>query len=300
LEFSITAKNGDSVKIEAANWMAAFGKVLPFFTVDLASKLICIPDDAGTVLIETPGTGETWMIRELDPAIRVMASASSERLPSVSPDAPPSAPPSAPPMAAVGLTGPALQMPVQSSLQPEVPVASPSEHEDEEEEETLAERLFDLSFDLTEAEPDEACRLGLNLILEFVPVQAASVARGSLNDSALTFVAATGPVADDIVGRKVKFGAGLIGMCFDMKGTLLTNDVRRDSRHLDSLDAKTGFESQVALCVPLLDDSSESFGVIQLLNPVAGSFQDVDVEAVEAIAKTLAGALSAHYAGVTA
>jgi hypothetical protein len=295
VEFSITAKNGDSVKIDAANWMAAFGKVLPFFTVDLTSKLICVPGEDGAVLIEASASGDTWMIRELAPAIRVMASASSERLPSVSPDAPPSVPP----VAAAGLSGPALKMPVQASFQQRPPAPSGKATE-EEEEETLAERLFDLSFDLTEAEPDEACRLGLNLILEFVPVQAASVARGSLNDSALTFVAATGPVADDIVGKKVKFGAGLIGMCFDMKGTMLVNDVRRDARHLDSLDVKTGFESQVALCVPLVDDDSQSFGVIQLLNPVAGVFQDLDVEAVEAIAKTLAGALSAHYAGVTA
>ena len=296
MEFSITAQNGDSVKIDAANWMAALGKALPFFAIDLGAKLICAPAEDGSVFVETPANGESWLIREFAPAIKVMAAASSERLPSVPPlsrQPEPDLPP--PPSTGVG---PALQMPIQSSLRQERPVEPVlAESEDEEDEESLAERLFDLSFDLTEAQPDEACRLGLDLITEFVQVQAASVARGSLNDSALTFVAATGPVADDIVGRKVKFGAGLVGMCFDMKGTLLANDVRSDRRHLESLDVKTGFETEVALCVPLLDADNHSFGVIQLLNPAGGGFADVDVETVEAIAKTLAGALSAHYLG---
>ena len=291
MEFSITAQNGDSVKIHAANWMAALGKALPFFSIDLSWKLICAPSGDGSVFIEAPTDGSTWMIREVEPAIKVQAAAASLRLPSVPPVSAP-AEPSLPPPASG--PAPAIAMPVQSSLRQEAPEVEA----DDEDEESLAERLFDLSFELTEAEPDRACQMGLDLILEFVPVEAASVVRGSLNDAALTFVAATGPVAADIVGKKVKFGAGLIGMCFDMKGTLVANDVRRDERHLESLDEKTGFESQVALCVPLLDADNRSFGVIQLLNPASGQFSEVDVETVESVATTLAGALSTHYSGV--
>jgi len=294
VEYSITARNGDSVKIDAENWLAALGKALPFFAIDTKAKMVCTPGVDGSVLVETPDDQNNWMVREVFPVVKVVAGAASERLPSLVPEAEVGEMPAtfeAP--ANVGAL-PTFEMPLQSSLQR---TATPGGDDDdeEEEEESLAERLFDLSFDLTEAKPDQACELGLDLILEFVPAEAGSVARGSLNDAQLTFVAATGPVADGIVGRKVKFGQGLIGMCFDMKGTLLVNDVREDKRHLETLDMQTGFVTKTALCVPILDADNRSFGAIQLLNPPDGTFAAEHIETVETIAQTLAGALSSYY-----
>ncbi len=174
---------------------------------------------------------------------------------------------------------PAIEMPVESSLKREEP-------------ESLAERIFDLSMDIATADIDEACGMALDIILEFVPSQAGSVARGTLNDPALVFVAARGPVADQIEGKEVGFGEGIIGMCFDMRGTLLVNDVASDTRHLDQLDRQTGFETLAVLCVPILDDENLGYVVIQLLNPPERAFNQGHVEIAESVAKILANSLA--------
>ena len=130
-------------------------------------------------------------------------------------------------------------------------------------------------------------------MLEFVQAEAGSVARGTLNDPSLCFVAATGPVADQIVGREVGFGEGLIGMCFDVRSTIVVDDVDQETRHLDQIDSETGFNTVAALCVPIFDEQQGLiYGVIQLLNPHGRGFTMMDKEAAELVAQTLATSLS--------
>ena len=299
MQFTITAQNGDSVRIAAQNWMLAMGKAMPFFAIDLvqAGKIVCSPGGDGGVFVEAIWVDKTWMIREIAPALKIVASAptvAEQEAPeeeqeveaeSVSEDGPVAPPPS-------------LMMPVTSTLHidaPAAPEVEDDEDEEEDEEETLAERLFDLSMDIAGAEPDQACELALALLLEFVPAEAASVARGSLNDPHLTFVAASGPVADRIIGKHVPFGEGLVGLAFDMAGTLVVNDVTDDGRHMVSLDDETGFSTLATLCVPILDAEESAFGVIQLLNPKGHEFSPEHIEAAETVARTLGTALAAHF-----
>jgi putative methionine-R-sulfoxide reductase with GAF domain len=159
--------------------------------------------------------------------------------------------------------------------------------------ETLAERVFDLSMDLASAPEEDAYGMALDLLLEFVQAEAGSVARGTLNDPNLKFVAATGPVADEIIGREVGFGEGLVGMCFDVRSTIVVDEVDQDTRHLDQFDAETGFSTVAALCVPVFDETEGLiYGVIQLLNPPGRGFTMQDKEAAELIAQTLSTALT--------
>ncbi|NCG22163.1 MAG: GAF domain-containing protein [Rhodobacterales bacterium] len=296
MQYTITAQNGDSVRIAAPNWMFAMGKALPFFALDLveAGKIVCSHSDGGDVFVAAPMVHKTWMIREVAPALKIVATKPK----SVEAELPAAEPvvDEKPEVEAVSvLPPPSFMMPVTSTLQKAAPNALPID-DDEEEEETLAERLFDLSMDITGAKPDEACELALALLLEFVPVEAVSVARGSLNDPHLTFVAATGPVAAAIIGKNVPFGEGLVGLAFDMAGTLLVADVTADSRHMVSVDDETGFSTQSALCVPILDSDERAFGIIQLLNPKGHKFTAEHIEAAETIAGTLGTALAAHFA----
>lgn len=277
MEFSITAQNGDSVKVEAENWMVAMGKAMTFFGVEIADvgRLVCSPGKDGSVFVDNPGSERTWMLRPIAGGITVVAAASSvaEELPEepvVDKDPVSTEPP------------PTLSMPETSSLKKEL-----------EDIETLAERLFDLSMDLAEATPDRACQLALDLVLEFVDIEAASVARGNLNDPVLRFVAATGPTAEQLLGTSVQFGEGLIGMCFDMGGTMIVDDISEENRHAHHVDEAVGFDTKVALLVPIADEDGQTYGVIELLNPGEGSFSSAHVEAVETVARTLAGALSA-------
>lgn len=283
MQYTITANNNDSVKIEAGNWMLAMGKALPFFCVDLVDvgSLKVSPGEDHSVFVEASGVGKTWMIRELPPAIQVVAvSATAEAEPAPPPSVNPVVPSDAPPP-------PMFTMPVSTLMPLDM-------DEDDEDEESLAERLFELSMDISGAPVDQACRMSLDLILEFVPASAASVVRGTVNDPALTFVAATGPVADQIVGRQVPFGTGLIGLSFDIGGTLLVGDATSDSRHASDLDRETGFHTMASLCVPLVGSDHRTFGVIQILNPQGDEFRPEHIEAVETVARTLANAIAAH------
>ncbi len=277
LEFTITALNGDSVKIESDNWMTAMGKALAFFDIDIltAERLTCSPGKDGSVFIEVPGRSRSWMVRALAPEIQVRVSSTSapDREFEYLPDSP------VPTSDLSDGPPPELTMPVESSLKKEDP-------------EILAERLFDLSMDIAAADDDQACEFALALVMDFVRPAAASLARGTLNDSDMTIVSALGPMADSIRGGSVTFGEGLIGMAFDMRGTLMVNDVASDTRHLDQLGPEGAHETLAVLCVPVLDDESSAYGVIQLINPPDRPFDQEDVDTVETVSKTLAISLA--------
>ena len=323
--FMVESNSEESVKVDAPNWMMAMTKAMAFMDIDPASmgRWICTPDASGTVHIEDPVAGGSWFVRpEGESAgVQVVASGASAAAPPVEAPAAkePAAPtPSAPP--------PMLQMPTRPSIKAPEPEPEPEPEEVAPSEpgaiapptpaaitppqpaaaaapepapepiaegaapSDLAERLFDLSFDITGESPNVACSKSLDLILEFVPCDAASVLRGTLNDVALTFVAVHGPVADSLLGRKVAFGDGLVGLCFDMGFPIQVRDVEHDERHLADIDEETGFTTREVLCVPVKNEHG-TFGVIQLINPPA-SFEHWHVDAADTVSRTLASALS--------
>lgn len=276
MEFTITAQNGDSVKVEAENWLLALGKAMAFFQVELQAipRLVCSAGADGSVFADDPAGGHSWMVRRIEPRIVVMAAAASPNLEELayveadtSVDEPDTGELAVP-------TPPALQMPESSSL-----------HRAVEEEESLAERLFDLGMDLTTASTDEACQMCLDLVLEYVPAESGCVARGTLDDPALRFVAASGAWADELLGREQPFGDGIVGACFDSGMRVLLDDA-------EAGPFAPG-ERRCVLCVPILD-SELTYGVIRLVNPREQPFTRAQIESVETVAETLAWALGAR------
>ena len=296
--FMVESNSEESVKVDAPNWMMAMTKAMAFMDIDPASmgRWICTPDASGTVHIEDPVAGGSWIVRPEAQSAGVQvvvsgASAAAAPEPTPEPEVEAAPVPSAPP--------PTLQMPTRPSIKapepaPEPVVVAPPEPEPPIVEgaapSDLAERLFDLSFDINGESPNVACSKSLDLILEFVPCDAASVLRGTLNDVALTFVAVHGPVADSLLGRKVAFGDGLVGLCFDMGFPIQVRDVEHDERHLADIDEETGFTTREVLCVPVKNEHG-TFGVIQLINPPA-SFEHWHVDTADTVSRTLASALS--------
>ncbi|TNE85396.1 MAG: GAF domain-containing protein [Deltaproteobacteria bacterium] len=158
--------------------------------------------------------------------------------------------------------------------------------------ENLAERLFDMADEIAACPSAyEASELVLELCMREIGCEAGSVLRGSLNDQALTFVACAGPAGDALVGRKLRFGRGLVGFAFDKGFTIIVNDVDNDERHLSAVDDETGFHTMNVLCTPIRSES-EHFGVVQLLN-AEGGFHGWHAEVAESLTKSLAAALSA-------
>lgn len=167
-----------------------------------------------------------------------------------------------------------------------LPVAADMRQPDE-----LAERLFELSFELGNQDATSATSAALEALHELIPCEASSVLRGTLNDIGLTFVAATGPVAANLLGRSLRWGKGLAGACFT-SGRTIQSSVANDWRHLRDVDADTGFTTRMILCVPIRNDVGV-FGVVQLLNPPGDAFAAWQLDTVETIARALAGNLAA-------
>lgn len=278
MEFTITAQNGDSVKVEAENWLLALGKAMAFFGVELHAipRLVCSAGADGSVFADDPTGQHSWMVRPLERPIVVVPAAASPNLEDLAyAEADTSVEePSTGEMALH--PPPALQMPTNSSLY------RPA---DDDEQESLAERLFDLGMDLTTATTDEACQMALELLLEYVPAESACIARGTLDDPALRFVAASGTWADEILGREQPFGEGLVGACFDAGRQLLLEDAEAGPFAPE--------ERRCILCVPILD-AELTYGVIRLANPREALFSPIQIEAVESVAETLAWALRAR------
>lgn len=272
-----TTASGIEVEVEAADWLSAFAMALPKLGVaaDDLEKLVFTRNGDGSVDVTRGDTRTVWQVTPPPPQLEIRVSSRSaleeDELPAMEI-----------PTGELGLDGEVVQpiLVPESSLHREAPVP-------------LAERLFDLSMDIASAADDEAYEMALDLLTEFVNAEAASVARGTLNDPSLKFVAARGPVADQIIGREVAFGEGLVGMCFDMRSTIVVDDVDQETRHLDQFDKDTGFETLSVLCVPIFDQSEGLiYGVMQLLNPPDRAFRPVDRDAAEAVAESLARALT--------
>jgi GAF domain len=273
VEFTITALNGESVKLDSDNWMTAMGKAFGFFDIDVSSlgKLSCSTARDGSVFVEDPVGNRSWMVRQRasDVAVRVTGRSQTERWEVAKPVV------DTPPRPADRGAAP-LPMPVETSLRSH----------------SYLERVEQLQASMARTSRERACDSVLGAIEEFVRSEASSIAIGTLKDPALRFAAARGPRGRSVVGRQPGFGEGLVGMCFDMRGTLLVNDVASDTPHLDHLDHLP--PALAALCVPLLDAEGEAYGVIQLINPPERPFTRAHVELVECFAHTLAGNLAAR------
>ncbi len=156
---------------------------------------------------------------------------------------------------------------------------------------TLEERLFDLAGDLWGEERDEQFRMALEVIRELVPCEGAAILAGTLNDDALTVVAASGLLAGR-EGARLPFGMGAVGLCFDQRQVVRSDgDGESWYSFLDS-DRGEHEEIRVGICVPILDDDGLVYGVIELLNPTSQSLVDEDEEAIEQVARVLGRALA--------
>lgn len=275
MEFTITALNGDSVRVESDNWLIAMGKALGFFDVepDGLGRLQCARVEDGSVSVRDEDGGRGWFVRAVDSGVSVAASARSEKekwsriehhrhRDDFDPNAP----------------APNLAMPAGSSLAPQ-------------DAETVAERMFDLSMEIDGMSEEQAADAALDIARGATAAESVSVALGTLDQPHLRVVAARGTGAARIFGRSVNFGEGLMGMCFDMSDVIVVHDVESGTPHVDPLGDE-GHASLSVLCVPIVDEDGTARGVLQLLNPASRPFLQSDVDVVRNVAKTLANSLA--------
>lgn len=117
--------------------------------------------------------------------------------------------------------------------------------------------------------------LELNTLLNQILVNASEIINceaGSLflvdpQTDELIFEVVIGPVASDLVGRRLPPGKGVVGEAITTRRAIIANDVHQNKEWFDKTDEQTGFTTQDLLVAPL-QVKDRVIGVIELINKV--------------------------------
>jgi signal transduction histidine kinase len=81
----------------------------------------------------------------------------------------------------------------------------------------------------------------------------------------LVFEVVIGPVADDLLGKRLPPGKGVVGRAVETYRSIIANDVRRSKEWFEQTDEQTGFKTQDLLVAPMMV-KDRIIGVIELVN----------------------------------
>jgi signal transduction protein with GAF and PtsI domain len=118
---------------------------------------------------------------------------------------------------------------------------------------------------------------------------ACSCALASDDGSALTFAAADGAGAAEVIGVEVPVGRGLVGWAAMSGQPVAVGDVHSDARFARDIAEGTGYVPTAVFAAPFFDDAGEVLGVLEILDPGI----DVSGDWPLAVLGTLASQLSA-------
>jgi len=145
------------------------------------------------------------------------------------------------------------------------------------------DRMLHLFSDLST--PARAFAEVLDIVGEAVPCQASSLLLITGEDGTMSFVAATGPVADKILGLKLPPGKGIAGACANDRHVISVSDVQKDPRFARELSESLGFETCSLLAVPVIH-RGDLCGVLEIVNKKGSDdFPRHEVELVERLAR---------------
>ena len=141
----------------------------------------------------------------------------------------------------------------------------------QETEDILADiflRVVDLS---SKKDIEEAMEFVLDLVMEKVPCEAGSVLRADGATGDLTFIAARGPKAKEIIKANiiVPAGTGIAGFCASEGVSVAVSDVEKDPRFFAEVGARVGYATRSMLCAPMMTHG-RSFGCVQVINRKGG------------------------------
>jgi len=151
---------------------------------------------------------------------------------------------------------------------------------------------------LNQASRALASTLDLNTVLEqtMVEVKALLGAQGAsilLHDPVhgeLIFGAVAGPGSEKVAGTRMPVSSGIAGWVVREKQPILVDDAQRDRDFYAGVDYLTGLTTHSLVAVPLMY-KRRVVGVIESVNKARGTFDQHDVELLEALASSAAIAI---------
>jgi signal transduction histidine kinase/putative methionine-R-sulfoxide reductase with GAF domain len=105
----------------------------------------------------------------------------------------------------------------------------------------------------------------LQSAVEILNCEAGSLLLVDAQTDELVFEVAVGPVAANLVGKRLAPGTGLVGRAVDGRQPIIANDVRRTKEWLEKTDEQTGFTTNDMLVVPM-QVKDQVTGVIEVIN----------------------------------
>jgi signal transduction histidine kinase len=131
------------------------------------------------------------------------------------------------------------------------------------------------------------------LIVEIKTLLEATGGSVLLLDSAsdnLVFAAVVAPGAQTLIGRRLPPGTGIAGWTLQHRQPLLVDNAQHDPRFYNRIDSLTGLTTSSILAVPM-SYKERAIGVIEVINKAEGSFNQQDLEVLEALAGSAAIAI---------
>jgi NtrC-family two-component system sensor histidine kinase KinB len=144
----------------------------------------------------------------------------------------------------------------------------------------MQERLREMTF-LHETSRVLAATLDLSGVLrslmaqvrDYFQVDATSVALVDEDAGDLVFRVAVGEAADEMIGLRMPLDQGIVGWVARSGESLMVPETRIDERFYSGVDDKTGFHTRAILAVPI-KINDRTIGVIEVLNPAGGGFDE--------------------------
>ena len=144
----------------------------------------------------------------------------------------------------------------------------------------IQKRLREMTF-LHETSRVLAATLDLNDVLrslmaqvrDYFQVDATSVALVDEEVGDLVFRVAVGEAEDDIIGLRMPRDQGIVGWVARSGEPLMVPETRVDERFYPGVDDRTGFHTRAILAVPI-KTNNRTIGVIEVLNPAVGGFDE--------------------------
>ena len=113
----------------------------------------------------------------------------------------------------------------------------------------------------------------LGAALDAVDAQGGSLQLLDQESKELVFVEVLGAERDLLVGYRLPPGQGIAGWVAAAQMPMLVPDARLEPRFSTLVDQITGLQTTSLICVPLLGEGN-TLGVIEVINPYAGEFDD--------------------------
>jgi len=112
-----------------------------------------------------------------------------------------------------------------------------------------------------------------------------------VEESNLIFKIVKGAKAENLPGKSIPVGRGIVGWVAKNGKSLLTGELQGDPRFDPEIDMMTGYETKSVLCVPLTMKTGV-IGVIELLNKKNGYYTEKDEELIVYLADQAAISLA--------